>query len=500
MHRTTQKVAMKLNVLLPALVGSAVLSLAVSASAQTTFTKANNNTSLNFASSYTSNSTVPGANDTILVDNTVTATLTAGLGGNLSINAFNYTASSQFQVSATANASLTIGSGGISKSGSANLIFANALTLGANQTWNIATGSMQVNNVVNNDQGYSLAVTGGTLDLRPNTSVTFGPTVTISSNISVNAVGANVTFGGQNTFSTFNIVSGRANVDSIGNFGSASAAGTGGTATAIVVGGATSNGTLSYTGGTTTTNRTITRDARSASSTVEVASANSTLTVTGAMGSGTQVNAGSNGWVFTGAGNLILTGVISNATGNSSTGTTITKTGAGALTLSANNTFNGAVTVSNGMLIANSNKSLGNSTSVTVSGGSLDVRGASAGTLTLGSNASFTMTSGEVKLTLGSAFDQIVSAGGGATFNLSGGSLVLDVTGAGFSYSNTYAVFSGFTGTVAPSLSITGYDTANYLASIDNQGTLSFVPEPSTWALMLLGAGGLALARRRRKA
>ncbi len=479
---------------------SALSALALPAQAQTTFIKADNTTSLNLAGSYTSNSTVPTSLDTIQVDTTLTQSRTSALGGNLSINALTYNASQQFQISNTANATLTIGAGGITKSTSTNLIFANSVTLGASQTWAINSGSMQVNGAFS-DGGNTLAINGvGTLDLRG--SNTFGSNVVIDTSVSVNLIGSTVTFGGLNTFNALSIPAGRVRVGTIGNFGQASNAGDGGTNTAIILGN-TSNGIFEYTGSTASTNRTFSRDARSAASGIEVTTAGQTLTVTGNMGSGTQQNTGTNGWVFSGAGNLTLTGVISNTSNLTSTGTSVTKDGLGTLTMggASASTYTGATNVNLGTLIANTDKALGNTSAVNVAGGTLDIRGATAGTVTIGAAANLSFTSGVIKFQLGTAFDQLVSSGAGA-FTISGGTFQLDVTGAGFSYGNTYAILSGFGGSNSVSgLSFTGFDTAGYTAALGTNGVLSFtaIPEPSTWALLLAGATTVVVAFRRRR-
>ncbi|MBC7368618.1 MAG: PEP-CTERM sorting domain-containing protein [Undibacterium sp.] len=135
------------------------------------------------------------------------------------------------------------------------------------------------------------------------------------------------------------------------------------------------------------------------------------------------------------------------------------------------------------------------------SGGALSLNDNSAGSLTLTAGQNFSMSGGTLTLTLGSSYDQIVSVGSGI-LGLSGGTITFDTGGAGFSYSSAYQIFSGFGSTSFSSLTLSGYDTTNYLASISSSGQLSFaaaaIPEPSTYAACL---GGLSLtwAWRRRK-
>jgi len=323
--------------------------------------------------------------------------------------------------------------------------------------------------------------------------------------VGINNVAAALTLGGTaNTFVTLNVFTGRVLGSTLGNFGVASSFGTGGTNTVITLGGSATSGVLEYTGTTASSNRTINRDGRAAASGITITNAGQTLSLSANLGSGSQVNTGTNGWVFAGAGNLTSTGVIANSTGVGSTGTTITKNGTGTLTLggASANTFTGAVTVNDGALVAATNKALGDTTSVSVVGGNLDLRGSTASTVTLGAAAAFSLSgTGNIKLQLGTNFDQLVTSGAG-TFTITGGNFELDVTGAGFSYGNTYQVLSGFGGTNSVAgLTFSGYDTVNQQAALSNTGVLSFsaVPEPSTYAMILGGLGLFALVNRRRR-
>jgi len=200
--------------------------------------------------------------------------------------------------------------------------------------------------------------------------------------------------------------------------------------------------------------------------------------------------------------NQTVDGSVSNAFNNNGTGIlAITKAGAANLTLTGSNSYTGQTTISAGTLRAENNKALGNTILLSITGGTLDVRGTTAGTLTLGTAANISLSTGTINFQLGTAFDSIVSNAAGA-FTISGGTFALNVAGAGFDYANTYAVLSGFGGSNSVSgLGFTGYDTGSYTASLSNAGVLSFtvVPEPATWALLAGSLTVLMVSRRRRR-
>ena len=150
----------------------------------------------------------------------------------------------------------------------------------------------------------------------------------------------------------------------------------------------------------------------------------------------------------------------------------LTKAGTSTWKLTGAGSYTGATTVSAGTLSAENDKALGNTSALTVNGGTLDVRGTTAGTLTLGTDADVTLSSGIINLNLGTSSDQIVGNGAGSQFDITGGTIALNL-GAGFNYANTYTVFSNFGGTNSVAgLSFTGI--SGYTASLSTAGVLSF--------------------------
>lgn len=479
---------------------------------------------LNLAGSYVSGGPPNvGGTNTILIDGTFTASRTSALGASMTVAGINQdaTADFQFQISNTVGAVLTIGAGGVTKASTINgagLIFANAVTLGANQTWTIAGGGASNNLQMNgafSDGGNTLLVNGsGTFDLRGTN--TFGSNVTIDSTVSVNGAAAVVTFGGANTINTLNVPSGRIIGATLGNFGVASNFGDGGTSTAIALGN-TTNGIMEYSGVTATSNRTVNRDARSAASGIDITTSGQTLTLSGNLGSGSQVNLLTSGWAFGGAGNLTLNGIISNATGVGSTGTTITKNGGGTLTLgNASNTYSGVTDVVGGRLIVNGN--ISTSTLTTVKTNATLGGTGTVGPLVVNSNGTFAPGDGGIEslnvngsLTLesGSISNfQINTTGDAADLAIAtalitfGGTLNVTNIGGTLIDGDVFNLFDWTTPTPTGTFSTVNLPTLGSgltwnQSNLYSNGTIAVVPEPSA-AMLLGGLGALALLRRRR--
>ncbi len=201
-------------------------------------------------------------------------------------------------------------------------------------------------------------------------------------------------------------------------------------------------------------------------------------------------------------GTLILT----NA--NTYQGGTVITTG----TLAAQNTAGsatgtGGVTVAAGMVLAGDGiiaPDAGNNITVA---GNINPGLDSTATLTfgLGGASKLDFQGGSfLNFALGTDSDLVDFATAGDW--LSGtGNVTLNLTlGDGFSYDDSYVIFSDVTTTAFTLAGITGYDTGSYLASFEQVGDnyiVSFdaVPEPSTWMLLGFGLAFLLWRSHRRR-
>jgi fibronectin-binding autotransporter adhesin len=249
---------------------------------------------------------------------------------------------------------------------------------------------------------------------------------------------------------------------------------------------------------------------------VNVHSAADTLTLNGNIAA-TLVTASQRTFNFAGAGNIVSNGVISNGT----VAVAISKLGAGTFTANGANTYTGGTTVTEGVFSAGHASALGTGDlsinggtlssgvasvsgvgNVAFSSGGLDLGAGSVGAISLASGKTFTMSGGTWSVSIGStsSYDQVISSGGGAAFSVSDATIAL----SGISdYSVGYSLFSGFSPGSVSNVSITGYDTTNWIASLGTNGELSFisaVPEPSAFACLAgLAALGFGVTRRRRQ-
>ena len=452
-----------------------------------------------------------------------------GSGGNVTNNA-QVSSLSSMTFSNTAGATtfsgsaLTNGSGGIVNNSAVTQTVSLPLTLGADQSFNAASGNLAISgNVANNGNTLTLAGASNT---------------TVDGNISGNG-GVTKADSGTATLSGNNTYSGTTTVN-------------GGT---LVAGSSTA---LSGAGALTVNN----------GSTLALGSYNTTAGAV-TLNSGSITGSGT----LTGTGYTVSSGTIAPTLAGA--GVTLTKTGLGSVTLNAAETFTGKTTISAGTLILGSGSSLA-STNINLgtraSQGTLDASALSGGAITIGNGQTLagygtlvgntTIASGATlapgnspgvigitgDLTLNSgstSIFEVVGLGGAGASNgfdqvnvngtsglggllTYGGVLKLDISGmygkstsfqdylfhfgsqtGGFS-NVQYKLNSGaWTDLTYYSLNNTWqmWDTsalslgaANAYVGINlNTGVLTVVPEPSTWALLVGGVSTLVILRRRKQ-
>jgi autotransporter-associated beta strand protein len=340
-----------------------------------------------------------------------------------------------------------------------------------------------------------------------------------------------------NSFGSVTVGRGTLSVGSIANGGSNSALGAG---TTITLGqtGSNTTGKLQFTGASGgSSNRTITIASNAANTNggiIENTVAGQTLTLSGNIG--TAAGAGSAPSLqVTGAGNGVLSGAISNATGNLS----LTKNGTGTWTLNGTNTYTGTTTVSTGTLLINGNNSAATGNLTVALGATLGGNGTVGGATTINGNlnpgnspglqtfgSSLTL-SGTSTTTLeingtatrGTDFDGInvgtsLTYGGnltlaiGTTFGVGSYSWNLfdTFTSQGGNFANV-ALSGNYTGafsgpssgnwTLTQANGFGGNNTWTFNQSSGDLG-LNVIPEPATWALLALSLTTVTILRRRR--
>ncbi len=202
--------------------------------------------------------------------------------------------------------------------------------------------------------------------------------------------------------------------------------------------------------------------------------------------------------------------------------TAVIVAGTGTMIVQGANTYTGGTTVRGKLLVDNSSGSGTGTGSVTIASGatlggtgtiapmganSVTINGTLApGDTDAGGTLNFTLT-GTNKLALGVGSTLAFDLGGDTSdvinFTTTGdwlsgsGNATLSLTlNSGFDYSKSYVIFENVTTLGFTLGSITGYDSADYSAvftKIDNNYVLSFVPEPSTWACLILGVSLLLI-------
>jgi len=493
------------------------------ARSQVDFIKANDATALNLAGSYTTPGGPPGTVDTIVFDTNFIAQNTSiqvGTGG-LSVHGLRLNAGVTGTPRIAGTTTLTLGAGGLTKLNNVVFRIEAPAALSASQTWSIAgTGFFGLRwSSTLTTGGNNLLINGaGNLDLRTNN--TLGSEVTIDI-ASVAIRGAIATFGGVNTFDELRIESGRLIGSTFGNYGVASNFGDGGVSTNIIIGAASTIGTFQYTGTTTSSNRDFSRTAPNLANdgalngVIDVSISGQTLTLSGNLASAS--NAVNGGWSLGGSGNLTIQ---SDIVDQASTGvTSLDKFGDGVLTFSGTNSYEGATTVSAGTLLVNGSMTATSSVTVAL-GATLGGSGTINADTTINGNLSPGNSPGLLIFNdVGVGVADLTLAGtANSTFEINGTSRgfsydAVDVEGL-ITYGGTLTLDFGFTPLISDtfnlfdftsqtgSFSSVNFVDSGYAGTFDGTTgilSLSAIPEPGTFAMLLGGLGLLAGRRRRSK-
>ncbi len=259
------------------------------------------------------------------------------------------------------------------------------------------------------------------------------------------------------------------------------------------------DGATTYTGATTITSTGVLRlvsgaIADSSSLTVDTGgvfdiSHNAATQINNLAGGGTVSLGSYNLSVNVGSGSSAFSGLLADGGANGGTGGSITKTGAGILTLSGVSTFTGAATINGGTLALSGVGSIADSRGVVLSSGStFDISGTTSGATILGlSGGGGTVSLGSQLLTINlpasqtDTYSGIVTGAGGITLGGSGSTEVL--AGA-----NTY---TGATTITSGTLEFTG-STAGLTGAVTDNGTLDMAQTAgSTLSSAISGTGSL---------
>src|SRR5262249_13554780 len=117
--------------------------------------------------------------------------------------------------------------------------------------------------------------------------------------------------------------------------------------------------------------------------------------------------------------NLVLTTVFSGNIGEDVVGRSLTKLGAGTLSLSGMNTFSGGVTVNNGKLVVASNSAVGTG-ALTINGGAVDLGTFSAGVSMVNLLAGSVSMTGDLATGPGGLLGPNLNLAAGQTVTVSG--------------------------------------------------------------------------------
>ena len=188
------------------------------------------------------------------------------------------------------------------------------------------------------------------------------------------------------------------------------------------------------------------------------------------------------------------------ATAIDSVGGSLTKLGAGVLTLNASNNYSGSTSIAAGALRLGADDRIAITSEVVLAGGTLDTAGyeESVGNLSLAADSAIDLGAGA----------SILSFGGVGTLDLTKSLSISNWTGDAINGMGTDQLYVGEDNSLtAPQLAVftfvnpAGFDPGNYGATQLSSGEVVpyFVDVPEPSMLALLSLGGLGLMRRRRR-
>ena len=360
-------------------------------------------------------------------------------------------------------ASIITGNGqSLTKMGDGRLTLSSAINSNSSFSTNVTGGSLSISDNGNLGSG-ALTLNGGSLILQNSTDISHaitlganGGTITVTnSDVAVSGVisgsgaltqtgGRTLTLSGNNTFSGGLTISGSGGV-------------------VVADGGNLGSGVVTLSQGLTVTGSSITL-------------ANNFLF---------------NGGSITNANNVTITGDISGSG-------SLTKTGAGTLTLSGSNTHTGDTSITSGTLSIGSDSHLG-AGALTLNGGALSVTGSSLtidNAIILGSNGGSVSNANSLMLSGGISGTGALTKAGSGTLTLSGSNTYSGntvVLGGGLSISGDSNLGSGVLTLNSGTLSVTGNgSTIDNAITLINSGVLNLdAGVAATFSGVVSGAGGL---------
>jgi hypothetical protein len=297
-----------------------------------------------------------------------------------------------------------------------------------------------------------------------------GGVISGSGNLNKGGTGSVTLSNNASTYSGATVIeSGTFVINKVGTIGNSSSLGSGGN---ITLGTTSGSGVLQWNGSNETTDKTITLGGSTGNGTLTANTSGQTLTITGNVLGGSST---SNRSLFVnGAGNVALSGTISNGSGASGGVITVTKSAAGTLTLAGNNSYSGGTNLNAGTVVLAHAAGFGTG-AVTLNGG------------TLSNNANLTFNN-DVVLTTGS-----VNTANSTTLTSAGavsGVANLAKSGTGIlALTNGNSSFSGGVWVQAGSIYSTGLGNASATSTLGTNGTIKLGSSATAGTLRYVGAG-----------